>query len=218
MSQAFWILQFDLKSGSEHEYLNWFHNIHIPEKLARPGYLWAVHYQGQIGALDHSEDRRSYLALFGGISTRTFLDPSPSELRGTQDDLTKEMMGKRLSSKGNVFALEWSVNGPEDLQEPRSIQLDFFSIRADGNDEEVGAWAAKSLPSLSKIPELDDSKIYKLISVTSSHFHGILHDANSHHPIGPNKNLFRPQTSEFSRDFAIEHFNGQRIWPSENSQ
>ena len=89
--------------------------------------------------LDHSENRRSYLALFGGISTRTFLDPSPSELRGTQDDLTKEMMGKRVSSEGNVFALEWSVNGPEDLQEPRSIQLDFFSIRADGNDEEVGA-------------------------------------------------------------------------------
>ena len=77
MSQAIWILQYDLKSGSEHEYLNWFHNIHIPEKLARPGYLWAVHYQGQIGALNHSENRRSYLALFGGVSTRTFLDPSP---------------------------------------------------------------------------------------------------------------------------------------------
>ena len=45
---------------------------------------------GKIGALDHSEDRRPYLALFGGISTRTFLDPSPSELRGTQDDLTRD--------------------------------------------------------------------------------------------------------------------------------
>ena len=115
MSQAIWILQYDLKSGSEHEYLNWFHNIHIPEKLARPGYLWAVHYQGQIGALDHGENRRAYLALLAGISTRTFLDPSPSELRGTQDDLTKEMMENRLSSKGNIFALEWSGNGPEDL-------------------------------------------------------------------------------------------------------
>jgi len=139
-------------------------------------------------------------------------------LRGTQDDLTKEMMGKRVSSEGNVFALEWSVNGPEDLQEPRSIQLDFFSIRADGNDEDVGAWAAKSVPSLSKVPELDDSKIYKLISVTSGHFHGILHDAGSHHPIGSNKKLFKPQTSEFLRDLAIEHFNGKRIWPPENSQ
>ena len=164
MSQAIWILQYDLKSGSEHEYLNWFHNIHIPEKLARPGYLWAVHYRGQIGATVHSENRRSYLALFGGISTRTFLDPSPSELRGTQDDLTKEMMGKRLSSKGNVFALEWSVNEPKGVQEPRSIQLDFFSIRPNGNDEEVGAWAAKSLSSLSKNPELNDSKTYKLIT------------------------------------------------------
>ena len=61
MSQAIWILQYDLTSGSEDEYLNWFHNIHIPEKLARPGYLWAVHYKGQIGALVHSKNRRSYL-------------------------------------------------------------------------------------------------------------------------------------------------------------
>ena len=111
MSQAIWILQYDITSGSEYEYLNWFHNIHIPEKLARPGYLWAVHYKGQIGALVNNENRRSYLALFGGVSTRTFLDPSPAELRGMQDDFTREMMGKRLSSKGDVFALEWSVNG-----------------------------------------------------------------------------------------------------------
>ena len=119
MSQAIWILKYDLTSGSEQEYLNWFHNIHIPEKLTRPGYLWAVHYKGQIGALDRSENRRSYLALFGGISTRTFLDPSPSELRGMQDDLTREMMGKRLSSKGDVFALEWSVHGPKDV--PKAV-------------------------------------------------------------------------------------------------
>ena len=94
------------------------------------------------------------LHFLGEFLTRTFLDPSPSELRGTQDDLTKEMMEKRLSSKGEVFALEWSVNRPNDVQEPRGIQLDFFSIHSDGNDEEVGAWAAKSLPSLSQNPEL----------------------------------------------------------------
>ena len=218
MSQAIWILQYDLTTGSEYKYLNWFHNVHIPEKLTRPGYLWAVHYEGQIGALDKGENRRSYLALFGGVSTRTFLYPSPSELRDMQDDSTREMMGKRLSSKGDVFALEWSVNGPNNVHEPKSVQLDFFSIRADGNDEEVGAWAAKSLPSLSETPELNDSKTYKLISVTGGHFHGILHDARSHHPIGPNKKVFRCQTSEFLKDLAIEHFNGHRIWPLDNGQ
>ena len=218
MSQAIWILQYDLTSRSEYEYLNWFHNIHIPEKLARPGYLWAVHYKGQMGALVSSENRRSYLALFGGVSTRTFLDPSPAELRGMQDDFTREMMGKRLSSKGDVFALEWSVSGSKSFQEPRSMQIDFFSILADGNDEEVGAWAAKNLPSTLQTPELNDSKTYKLISVTGGHFHGILHDAGFHHPIGPDKKVFRSQTSEFLRDLAVEHFNGQRIWPLENDQ
>ena len=127
MAQAIWILQYDLTSDSEYEYLNWFHNIHIPEKLARPGYLWAVHYKGQIGALVNSQNRRSYLTLFGGVLTRTFVDPSPAELRGMQDDFTREMIGKRLSSKGDVFALEWSVNGSKNVQEPRSMQIDFFS-------------------------------------------------------------------------------------------
>ena len=104
------------------------------------------------------------------------------------------------------------------MQEPRSIQIDFFSIRADGNDEEVGAWAAKSLPSLLQTPVSNGSKTYKLISVTDGHFHGILHDAGFHHPIGPNKKVFESQTSEFLRDLVIEHFNGQRIWPLENDQ
>ena len=218
MSQAIWILQYDLTNGSEHEYLNWFHNKHIPEKLARPGYLWAVHFKGQIGALNHSESRRAYLALFGGMSTRTFLDPSPSELRGMQDDLTRSMMEKRLTPKGDVFALEWSANGPNDLQEPRNIQLDFFSIRADGNDEEVGAWAAKNLAAPSQTPEFSGSKTYKLISVTGSHYHGIVHDAGPHKPIGKNKKVFRPQNMELLKYSAFEHFNGQRIWPLRNGQ
>ena len=135
-----------------------------------------------------------------------------------QDDLTREMMGKRLSSTGNVFALEWSVNGSKNVQEPRSMQIDFLSMRADGNNEEVGAWAAKSLPSLSQTPELNGSKTYKLISVTGGHFHGILHSAGSHHSIGTNKKKFKSQTSELFRNLVVEHFNGQRIWPLENDQ
>lgn len=100
--------------------------IHIPKKLARRGYLWSVHYNGQIGTLINSENKRSYLALFGGVLTRTFLDSSPAELRGMQVDFTREMMGTCLLSKGDVFALEWSVNGSKNVQEPMSMQIDFF--------------------------------------------------------------------------------------------
>ena len=127
-------------------------------------------------------------------------------------------MGNRRSSKGEVFALEWSVNGQNDLQEPRGIQLDFFSIHSNGNDEKVGAWAAKSLPSLSQTTESDGSRTYKLISVTGNHLHGILHEAGPHRPIGPNKNKLMSQKSEFFGDLAVEQFYGQRIWPTENSQ
>lgn len=213
MSQAIWILQYDLIIGSEQQYLSWFHGIHIPEKLARSGYLWAAHYKGQIGVNGSNKTNRSYLALFGGISTRAFLNPSPSELRDLQDDLTKEMMGKRISSKGTVFALEWSVDGHNDLQEPTSLHLNFFSIRADGNEEEIGSWAARSLPSLEQPPVSNGSQTYKLISVTGGDYHGILHDAGFHPAVSPNQNIFCKKNLEFSKNSTVEHFNGQRIWP-----
>ena len=127
MSQAIWILRYHLTNGAEQQYLNWFHTVHIPEKLARPGYLWAAHYEGQMVPFDQNENTKSYLALFGGTSTRTFLDPSPSELRGMQDDLTREMMTKRHSSQGAVFAFEWCASGSGEIQQPKSRHSCFFS-------------------------------------------------------------------------------------------
>ncbi len=57
--------------------------MHIPEKLSRPGYDWAGHYEGG----------GRYLALFGGADARAFLDPSPAQLKGMQDELTRRMVG-----------------------------------------------------------------------------------------------------------------------------
>ena len=94
----------------------------------------------------------------------------------------------------------------------------FFSIRVDGNDKEVGAWAAKSPPSLLQAPELNSSKTYKLISVIGGHFHGIHHDVGFYHPIGPNKKVFNSQISKFFIGLVVENCNGQRIWPLENDR
>ena len=35
-----WLIAYDLIPEKEADYLDWFHGIHIPEKLARPGYTW----------------------------------------------------------------------------------------------------------------------------------------------------------------------------------
>ena len=218
MSQAIWILRYHLTNGAEQQYLNWFHTVHIPEKLARPGYLWAAHYEGQMVPFNQNENTKSYLALFGGTSTRTFLDPSPSELRGMQDDLTKEMMTKRHSSQGAVFAFEWCANGSGEVQQPKSRQLDYFSISANGNDEAIGAWAAKNLFSMVQKPDFNGSKTYKLIGVTGGQYHGILHEHSPLQTSAANEKDFRPQNSEFLKDLAVEHFTGQRIWPNENGQ
>ena len=50
MSAALWMIIYDLDPANADSYLQWFDEVHIPEKLARPGYTWAAHYQ----VIDHA--------------------------------------------------------------------------------------------------------------------------------------------------------------------
>ena len=47
-----WLIFYDLLPEKEAEYLTWFHDVHIPEKLAREGYTWAAHYVAEGGGDD----------------------------------------------------------------------------------------------------------------------------------------------------------------------
>ena len=38
MDRAVWAIIYDLPEEGRDEYMEWFHGVHIPEKLARPGY------------------------------------------------------------------------------------------------------------------------------------------------------------------------------------
>ena len=40
MSSAIWALAYDIRTEDKPVYLDWFHNKHIAEKLARDGYQW----------------------------------------------------------------------------------------------------------------------------------------------------------------------------------
>ena len=42
MTGAIWALAYEISNDDRETYLDWFHRIHIPEKLARPGYRWAA--------------------------------------------------------------------------------------------------------------------------------------------------------------------------------
>ena len=74
MAAAIWMIIYDLDRTHSTRYLQWFNEVHIPQKLARPGYTWAAHYQA-IADDDSAEPR--YIALFGGTDSRVFYNPSP---------------------------------------------------------------------------------------------------------------------------------------------
>ena len=47
MEGSLWFLNYQIEKNNFKEYISWFHNYHIIEKLNRPGYNWAAHYQVQ---------------------------------------------------------------------------------------------------------------------------------------------------------------------------
>lgn len=91
---AVWAIAYTLDAADRAAYCAWFHGEHIPEKLARPGYDWAGHYEGE----------GRWLALFGARDARTFLDPTPGQLKTRQDARTKAMVACRRGVVAWVLA------------------------------------------------------------------------------------------------------------------
>ena len=226
MTGAIWALAYEISNDDRETYLDWFHRIHIPEKLARPGYRWAAHFEGSTS----TPDTHSYIALFGGISTRIFLDPSPAQLKTKQDDLTREMMAQRRNPFATILVHEWSDSSTPSTSndhmmavEPiNSDRLDFLVIDAAGQGEAIGAWAAQTfLPKLQKDnPDAAKSAAitHKLISVTGAPAHilfyetnrtGLADDATSTSPFDPQASILTdmPETA------SLCHRSGKRIWP-----
>ena len=226
MTSAIWALAYDILNDDRQSYLDWFHQIHIPEKLARPGYRWATHFEGSAT----TPNMQSYIALFGGISTRIFLDPSPAQLKTKQDDLTREMMARRHNPFATILAYEWRDRSTpsttnDDAVAAEAINsdwLDFLVIDAAGQGEAIGAWAVQTfLPKLQK-DNPDAAKTaaitHKLISVTGAPAHilfyetnqtGLADDATTNSPFDPQASILTtlPETA------SVCHRSGKRIWP-----
>lgn len=141
---ALWTLVYEIAAVQETDYLNWFHEVHIPEKLARPGYLTASHYR----IVGPTATGHGFIALFGAADTSTFLDPSPAQLRERQDEMTRRMVGCRSGVLGVVLAEEWRtkcLSGARegDAMGPPAIAFSMFDA-GDAGDS-VGAWHAQVL-------------------------------------------------------------------------
>ena len=230
MENAIWTIFYDLPNEDQNEYLSWFHDVHIPEVLSRPGYLWAAHYQalprkqrphtGQSGAPPLPLDT-GYAILIGGDSTYTFFDPSPTQLEDRYNPETRKMIARRIHPVAYIHTVEWRTEGLEcNGRDPRGmpspfIQMGCFDVS--GHDEDLGAWYAQERMILwSHVPGSVGGR--KLLATVGSQRHGVLYDFIS---MELHKTHFPPLNSTDwtlrVHSYRVHNqggpFMGRRIWP-----
>lgn len=220
MDRGLWAIWYDISEEQKSEYLDWFHRVHIPNKLSRPGYRWAAHY-----ALQRD---KGFLALFAGETSHTFLNPSPAQLAQRQGAETRRMIAMRRNAHSSVLAEETRVDGPEAaLRGPGMtagpvIQFGNYNGASAAVDDDLGAWYAQErFPLLAGLPGCVGAR--KLLASVGAYRHAILHEfvspelreqhfspheADAHKPetwMG----RVRPQLTHAPGSPMV----GQRIWP-----
>ncbi len=179
MDHGIWAIWYDIAAADRPEYLDWFHRVHIPEKLSRPGYRWAAHY-----GLDHSGRGRGYLALFGGDSTHTFLNPSPGQLVTRQSAETRRFIGMRQRPAAAILAEEIRVDGPDAAQRgpglatAPAVQIGHYNAPTPAVEDDLGGWYAQErFPLLATLPGCVGAR--KLLATVGAYKHAILYEFTS---------------------------------------
>ena len=205
MNAAVWMLRYHIAESDRATYVAWFHDVHIPEKLARPGYNWANHYAAPAVSANGT---REYIAMFGGTQTRVFLDPSPAQLKPRQDALTRDMMALRQQSSGVIFAHEWSAGTGDatSLLPVHATDLRVHWLATESADEAVGAYAVQTLaPDL--LAQERATRVSKLIAVTSGVRHVMLEQ-------GAGEDAAPMPLSDLPEGVSAFAFAGRRLWPT----
>lgn len=223
MDRGIWALWYEVADQHRSEYLAWFHEVHIPEKLSRPGYLWAAHYE-----LGHGGAGRGYLAMFGGESSHTFLAPSPAQLAQRQSTETKRLLGMRRNTAACILAEEARIDGPDaaarmpGMTTGPVIQIGNYNAATPMVEDDLGGWYAQErLPLLARLPGCIGAR--KLLATVGSYKHAILHEFTSlelrEQHFGPHEaqahdpttwmGRVRPQLVHAPYSPAV----GSRIWP-----
>lgn len=223
MDRGIWAIGYEIAGEDQAEYLEWFHGVHIPEKLSRPGYAWAAHYE-----LGHDEAGTGYLALFGGVTAHAFFNPSPNQLLARQSAQTRRMMGMRRQASAAILAEETRVDGPDcalrgsGMTSGPVIQFGNYNAASPAVEDDLGAWYAQErLPLLATLPGCIGAR--KLLAAAGAYKHAILHEFASielrERHFAPHEaqardpatwmGRLRPQLTHAPRSPAI----GRRIWP-----
>lgn len=193
MHGALWAIRYAVDRSVD-DYLAWFHQVHIPEKLARPGYAWAAHYES-------ASEAGHYLALFGSASLHTFLAPSPGQLKTRQDPLTRQMTGLRRAPWSGVLLEAMATEAPATAPRTagpvvRFAQADLADSAA---EDDFCAWAASE-----RLPRLAEARGFLwgalLVAAIGRPRHALLEHYVSAELVQP-----CPRTGAA--------FVGRRIWP-----
>ena len=85
--------------------------------------------------------------MFGGDSTKVFLDPSPAQLKLTQTENTRAMMRLRQNPSAAILAHEWSSFATDNILDGQITgrYIDLLSLEAPQHDERIGSIAAQHL-------------------------------------------------------------------------
>lgn len=243
MDRGIWALWYDVAEADKAEYLAWFHGVHIPEKLSRPGYLWAAHYElGHGGSrfnkvvegLQYAHEAglgrgRGYLALFGGPTAHTFLDPSPAQLAQRQSPETKRMIGLRREVYSCIFAEETRVDGPDaakrgpGMTPGPAVQMGNFNVASHELEAEVGAWYAQyRLPFMAAMPGCIGARkllaaagwgkhsiLYEFVSLEQREDTFVTHEEQAHDP-----GSWTARILPLLRHAPCSPAVGRRIWPA----
>jgi len=223
MDRGIWAIWYEIADDNQSEYLDWFHSVHIPEKLSRPGYVWAAHY-----TLIPAAQTTSYLALFAATTAYTFLNPSPGQLLQRQSPQTKRMMAMRQQPAASIFSEEVRIDGPDAGKRGSAmtagpvIQMGNYNAANPAVEDDLGAWYAQErLPLLASLPGCVGAR--KMLATVGAFKHAILHEFTSlelrERHFGPHEGeardpntwmgRVRPQLRHAPRSPAV----GQRIWP-----
>jgi hypothetical protein len=224
MDRGIWAIWYDVPDAHKTEYLDWFHHVHIPDKLARPGYVWAAHYALGCGTTD-----AGYLALFGGVSAYTFLNPSPGQLLARQSAETKRYIAMRRHSAACILAEEMRVDGPAAAQRGPGlttgpvVQFGNYNAANPAIEDDLGAWYAQErLPLLATLTGCIGARkmlasagafkhaiLHEFVSIELREQHFAPHEAAAHDP-ATWMGRIRPQLTHAPRSPAV----GTRIWPA----
>lgn len=223
MDRGLWAIWYEIADANRAEYLAWFHGVHIPEKLARPGYAWAAHYALADG------DGRAYLALFAAGNTATFLNPSPAQLAQRQSAETRRMIGMRQQAQSCILAEEARVDGPQVAQRGPGltagavVQFGCYATANSAVDDDLGAWYAQErFPLLAGLPGCIGAR--KLLVSVGAQKHAILHEfvsmaAREQHFAPHEADAQKPDTWMGRVRPQLAHapgspMVGQRLWPA----